>query len=137
MQVIGLAVFKDPVLSILQIGGSEQGITDSLISTLKAETCGQTLMVRNLVMEPAEETVTRFRGKYASEGLHFETVHLDVTKSLSSQIRQGDAFDVLLVTIDTHLDGESKGPFLREAQSMLKPGGISLVLDVQRDVKEK
>jgi NAD(P)-dependent dehydrogenase (short-subunit alcohol dehydrogenase family) len=129
-------VFKDPVLSILQIGGSEQGITDSLISTFEAKKCGQRLTVRILVMESAEETVTRIRGKYGPKGLLFDSIHLDVTKSLSSQLRQGDIFDVLLVTSDRVLDGESKEALLRDAQSMLKPGGISVVMD-QRGEEEK
>jgi 23S rRNA G2069 N7-methylase RlmK/C1962 C5-methylase RlmI len=130
-------VFKDPTSSILQIGGFDQGLTDSLLSTLKAGACGQALTSNVLILDTLEETVSQIREKYDSESSTVSALQYDMAKSLSSQMRRGDSFDVLLVTMDPQLDEERRRAFLTEARTLLNPDGIFVVFDSLPNIREK
>jgi ubiquinone/menaquinone biosynthesis C-methylase UbiE len=130
-------VFKDPTSSILQIGGFDQGLTDSLLSTLKVGACGQALTSKILVLDTLEETVSQIREKYDSKISTVSALQYDMAQSLSSQMRRGDSFDVLLVTMDSQLDEERRRAFLTEARRLLNPGGIFVVLDSLPNIREK
>jgi hypothetical protein len=130
-------VFKDPTSSILQIGGFDQGLTDSLLSTLKAGACGQTLTSNILILDTLEETVSQIREKYDSESSTVSALQYDMAKSLSSQMMRGDTFDVVLVTMDPQLDEKRRRAFLTEARTLLNPGGIFVVFDSLPNIKKK
>lgn len=130
-------MFKDPTLSILQIGGFDHGLTDNLLSTLKAGACGQALTSKILILDTLEETVSQIREKYDSESSTVSALQFDMAKSLSSQMRRGDNFDVLLVTMDPHLDEEGKRSFLTEARKLLNLGGIFVVFDTLPNIRDK
>jgi hypothetical protein len=123
--------------TILQIGGFHQGLTDSLLSTLKAGMCGQALTSKIVILDSVEETVVQIREKYDNVASTVNALYFDKGKSLRSQMRWDDGFDVLLVAIDRHLDDESKQVFLTEARSMLKAGGMFVVFDKLRDIREQ
>lgn len=130
-------MFKDPTSTVLQIGGFDQGLTDSLLSTLKAGMCGQALTSKIVVLDSVEETVVHIREKYDNVASTVNALYFDKGKSLRSQVRWDNAFDVLLVTIDRQLDDESKQGFLTEARSMLKAGGMFVIFDALRDIREQ
>jgi hypothetical protein len=130
-------VFKAPTSSILQIGGFDQGLTDSLLSTLKAGACGQALTSNILILDTLEENVFQIQEKYDSESSTVSALQYDMAKLLSSQMRRGDNFDVLLVTMDPQLDEERRRAFLTEARRLLNPGGIFVVFDSLPNIKEK
>lgn len=130
-------MFKDPTLTVLQIGGFDQGLTDTLLSTLKAGTCGRALTSKIVVLDSVEETVVQIREKYDNVASTVNALYFDKGKSLRSQMRWDDGFDVLLITIDSHLDDENKEVFLTEARSMLKAGGMFVIFDTLRDIREQ
>lgn len=130
-------MFKDPTSSILQIGGFDQGLTDSLLSTLKAGACGQALTSNILILDTLEENVSQIQERYDSESSTVSALQYDMAKSLSSQISRGDNFDVLLVTMDPQLDGERRRAFLTEARKLLNSGGIFVVFDTLPNIRDK
>jgi glutathione synthase/RimK-type ligase-like ATP-grasp enzyme len=130
-------VFKDPTSSILQIGGFDQGLTDSLLSTLKAGACGQALTSNILILDTLEENVSQIQERYDSESSTVSALQYDMAKSLSSQMSRGDNFDVLLVTMDPQLDGERRRAFLTEARKLLNSGGIFVVFDTLPNIRDK
>jgi len=130
-------MFKTPGLSVLQIGGFDQGLTDSLLSVVETGRTGATTTSKILLLDPIEENVSRARERYDSESSAFRVLHLDEKKSTPTQTAGNDKFDILLVTIDSHLDGTRKGALLTEARSMLKSGGIFVAFDTLRNVKDK
>ena len=130
-------MFKDPTSSILQIGGFDQGLTDSLLSTLKAGACGQALTSNILILDTLEDTVSQIEKKYDSESSTVSALQFDMSKSLSSQMRRGDTFDILLVTMDPRLDEQGKRVFLTEARKLLNSGGIFVVFDTLPNIRVK
>jgi SAM-dependent methyltransferase len=130
-------VFKNPVLSVLQIGGFDHGVTESLLTTLKAGAGGQALTSKIMVLDSAQETVVRIRDKYGTESSIVNALHFHRASPLPSEMGQEDKFDVLLVTIDRHPNNTSKQDFLTDARSKLKAGGIFVVFDTLRDIKEQ
>lgn len=130
-------MFKDPTSSILQIGGFDQGLTDSLLSTLKAGACGQALTSNILILDTLEENVSQIQERYDSESSTVSALQYDMAKSLSSQMSRGDNFDVLLVTMDPQLDGERRRAFLTEARKLLNSGGIFVVFDTLPNIRDK
>lgn len=130
-------MFKDPTSSILQIGGFDQGLTDSLLSTLKAGACGQALTSNILILDTLEENVSQIQERYDSESSTVSALQYDMAKSLSSQISRGDNFDVLLVTMDPQLDEERRRAFLTEARKLLNSGGIFVVFDTLPNIRDK
>lgn len=137
MQVIDLAAFKDPALSILQVGGFDQGITRSLVSALEAGACGQGLTAKMLILDPAVETVARIKVEHGSESSTIDALRMDPARSLSSQVGRRDAFDILLVTIEPDLEIDEKTLFLTQARGMLRTGGIFIVFDTLLSIRDK
>jgi SAM-dependent methyltransferase len=90
-----------------------------------------------MVLDSAQETVVRIRDKYHAESSIVDALHIDQTKLFPSKMRREERFDVLLVTVDSHADSTSKHDLLTEARSMLKAGGIFVVFDNLRDIREQ
>jgi len=130
-------MFKDPGLSVLQMGGHDHGITDSLLFTLKAGSAGQALSAKIVILDSSQEAIGQIRGKYDGESSIVDALHFDGTKPLPSEVRRKDGYDVVVVTIDHCLDNTSKQDLLAEARSVLKGGGIFVVFDTLRAIKEQ
>ena len=81
--------------------------------------------------------MSQIQEKYDSESSTVSALQYDMAKSLSSQMRRGDNFDVLLITMDPQLDEERRRAFLTEARRLLNPGGIFVVFDSLPNIKEK
>jgi SAM-dependent methyltransferase len=107
------------------------------LTTLKVGAGGQALTSKIMVLDSAQETVVRIRDKYDNESSVVDALQLDETNLLPSEMRREDGFDVLLVTIDGHSDNTSKQDFITEARGMLKAGGIFVVFDTLRDIREQ
>lgn len=135
--MVDLAAFKDPALSILQVGGFDQGVTSSVLSSLKAGTCGQGLAAKILILEPVEEIVARIQVEHSSENPTVDALRLDRAQSMSSQVGRRDAFDVLLVTIEPDQGVEEKRLFLTQARGLLRTGGIFAVFDTLPNIRDK
>jgi ubiquinone/menaquinone biosynthesis C-methylase UbiE len=130
-------MFKDPGLSVLQIGGHDHGVTDSLLLTLKAASAGQALSAKIVILDHSQEAIVQIREKYDAESSIVDALHFDASKPLPSEVTWGDGFDVVLVTIDHGLDDTSKQDLLAEAQNVLKAGGTFVVFDTLRAMKER
>ena len=130
-------MFKDPGLSILQIGGYDRGVTDSLLSTLKAELPGQALSSKIVLLDSSQEALVQIRQQYEAESSIVDAMHFDVEKPLPSEMSREDGFDVVLVAIDHGLDDTSKQNVLAEAQNVLEAGGILVIFDTLRGITER
>jgi ubiquinone/menaquinone biosynthesis C-methylase UbiE len=130
-------MFKDPGLSVLQIGGHEHGVTDSLLLTLKAGSAGQALSAKIVILDHSEEAIIQIREKYDAESSIVDALHFDASKPLPSEATREDGFDVVLVTIDHGLDDTSKQDLLAEAQNVLKAGGTFVVYDTLRAMEDR
>jgi SAM-dependent methyltransferase len=130
-------MFKDPGLSVLQIGGYDRGVTDSLLSTLKAESAGQALSSKIVLLDPSQEALVQIRQQYEAESSIVDALHFDVKKPLPSEVSREDGFDVVLVAIDHALDDMSKQNVFAEAQNVLKAGGILVIFDILRGIIER
>lgn len=130
-------MFKDPGLSILQIGGYDRGVTDSLLSTLKAELPGQALSSKIVLLDSSQEALVQIRQQYEAESSIVVAMHFDVEKPLPSEVSREDGFDVVLVAIDHGLDDTSKQNVLAEAQNVLEAGGILVIFDTLRGITER
>jgi ubiquinone/menaquinone biosynthesis C-methylase UbiE len=119
------------------MGGHHHGITDSLLFTLKAGSAGQALSAKIVILDSSQEAIVQIQGRYDAEFSIVDALHFDGTKPLSSEVRREDGFDVVLVTIDHSLDNTSKQDLLAEGQSVLKAGGIFVVFDTLRAIKEQ
>jgi len=130
-------MFKDPGISILQIGGYDRGVTDSLLSTLKAESPGQTLSSKIVLLDSSQEALVQIRQQYEAESSIVDALHFDAKKPLPSEVSREDGFDVVLVAIDHGLDDTSKQNVLAEAQKVLDAGGILVIFDTLRGITER
>jgi SAM-dependent methyltransferase len=130
-------MFKDPGLSVLQIGGYDRGVTDSLLSTLKAESAGQALSSKIVLLDPSQEALVQIRQQYEAESSIVDALHFDVKKPLPSEVSREDGFDVVLVATDHGLDDMSKQNVFAEAQNVLKAGGILVIFDILRGIIER
>ena len=130
-------MFKDPGLSVLQIGGYARGVTDSLLLTLKAESAGQALSSKIVLLDSSQEALVQIRQQYEAESSIVDALHFDAKKPLPSEVSREDGFDVVLVAIDHGLDDMSKQNVLAEAQNVLKTGGIFVVFDTLRAITER
>lgn len=130
-------MFKDPGLSVLQIGGYARGVTDSLLLTLKAESAGQALSSKIVLLDPDQDAIVQIRQQYDAEPSIVDALHFDVEAPLPSEVCRDDGFDVVLVAIDHGLDDMSKQNLLAEAQNVLKTGGIFVVFDTLRAITER
>lgn len=130
-------MFKDPGLSILQIGGYDRGVTDSLLFTLKAESAGQALSSKIVLLDASQEAVVQIKQQYDAESSIADALLFDVKKPLPSEVSREDGFDVVLVTIDHGLDDMSKQNILGEARNVLRAGGTFVVFDTLRAIKER
>jgi SAM-dependent methyltransferase len=119
------------------MGGHDHGITDSLLFNLKVGSAGQALSAKIVILDPSQEAIVQIRGKYDGESSIVDALHFDGMKPLPSEVRQKDGYDVVVVTIDHCLDNTSKQDLLTEAQSVLKEGGIFVVFDTLRAIKEQ
>lgn len=124
-------------MSILQVGGFDQGITSSLISTLRAGTCGQDVTAKILILDPSEQTVARMQVEHSLETSTVDALLLNRDQPLSSQIKRADPFDVVLVAIEPDLEIEEKRVLLAQARGMLRAGGIFIVFDTLLNIRDK
>ena len=90
-----------------------------------------------MILDSAQETVSRIREKHDTESSIVHAMHFDEASPLPSEMGGEGEFDVLLITVDRRLDNTSKQDFLADARSKLKAGGIFVVFDTLRDIREQ
>ena len=81
--------------------------------------------------------MSQIEKKYDSESSTVSALQFDMSKSLSSEMRRGDTFDILLVTMDPRLDEQGKRVFFTEARKLLNSGGIFVVFDTLPNIRDK
>jgi hypothetical protein len=118
-----LKAFKDPTLSILQIGGADQGPNSGLLSYLRSDTSGVFQAAKTLVLDTVEENVAEIQRNRDFESLGVTARVLDTGSPLSTQIAGNGRFDVVILSRWPSLTSEGSTTMLTDARAMMKPNG--------------
>lgn len=124
-----MKAFKDPTLSILQIGGTDQGLASGLLSLLKGDTSEVLQAVKTLVLDPDEENVAEIQQNRDFKSLGVTARVLDTESPLVTQIASNERFDVVLFSRWPSLTSEASRTLLTDARAMMKPNGWLVAFD--------
>lgn len=124
-----MKAFKDPTLSILQIGSADQGPTSGLLSLLRSDASGVLQAAKTLVLDIVEDDVAEIQQDRDFEGLDLTARVLDTRTPLSVQISSESRFDIVVFSRWSSLTLEESRTMLADARAMVKPNGWLVAFD--------
>lgn len=131
-----MAAFKTPTLSILQVGGFSEGLTDTFVATIASDTNVPAVTAEILVLDSEEENIPRIRERQY-DGCSVAATHWNRAGSLVSHIPKGDKFDAVLLVVPEHNDEQATRVLVAQAQTLLKAGALLIVLDTIQNTRAK
>jgi len=132
-----LKAFKDPTLSILQIGGANQGPNSGLLSYLRSDTSGVFQATKTLVLDSVEKNVAEIQQNRDFENLGVTARVLDTRSSISTQIARNSRFDVIILLRWPSLTSEESRTILTDARAMMNPNGCLVAFDPRSTIDER
>lgn len=130
-----MAAFKTPTLSILQVGGFSEGLTDTFVATIASDTNVPAVTAEMLVLD-SEENIPRIRERQY-DGCSVAGSQWNRAGSLVSHIPKGDKFDAVLLVVPEHNDEQATRVLVAQAQTLLKAGALLIVLDTIQNTRAK
>jgi len=108
--MVGLAAYKTPLLSILQIGGYRTGLTASLMASLATDVPGTLRASTYLLAETSSEVVRTAQAEYGGVMPGFRATVLDRVAALTAQGLEDENFNLVVIAREFESEAHSMRP---------------------------
>ncbi|KAL1582008.1 hypothetical protein WHR41_09313 [Cladosporium halotolerans] len=127
-QILYLQAFKSPNLSVLQVGGFDEGLTDTLVAAIASKTNVPAVTAEILVLDSEMENIPRIHERQC-HGCSVAASHWNHASSLASHATETGNFDAVLLVVPDQTNEQAVRALVTQAQSLLKTGALLIVLD--------